>query len=72
MTVLPRLPFGSTWRENAYGIAATEANVVLLADGSVLDCTDAAEHLDWRLRDGPNAITHWTRVLPRKIAEVVQ
>jgi hypothetical protein len=71
MKTLPTLPFGSTWRCNLYGIAADEANVIRLADGTLLDCTDAAECLDWKRRDGPQAITHWTRVLPRKMSEVI-
>lgn len=64
---MPPLPFGSTWRRNLYGIAADDANIVMLADGTVLDCTDGAEHLDWKLRDEPRSITHWTRVLPWKL-----
>lgn len=59
---LPKLPFGSVWRENKYGLAVTEANLILLANGRVMDCTDAAECLNWSKRGDPADITHWTRV----------
>lgn len=60
---LPDLPNGPGWRENPYGIPSLEANIVRLADGSIMDCTDAVDILRWRRIGDDTDITHWSRVL---------